>query len=106
MGIIKGLQEQLRNTKEMVGGYTHIKRLDKQPLSVITCCLRRAIEISQLLSFPFLISTVSRLSGRNSRHASTELLQVMVIIYYWVPLVMAVHYFEQGVLKHSIITVL
>ena len=69
--IIKGLPKQLRNTKERAGDSIPIKRLDKQPLSVITCCLREAGEWDKLtLNSPFLFKTVGQLFWLKKSHLS------------------------------------
>jgi len=48
LGITKGLPKQSGNIKEGAGDSIPIKRLDKQPLSAITCCLREASEREKL----------------------------------------------------------
>ena len=51
--IIKTLPKQSRNTKRKVGVSTPIKRLGKQPLSVITYCLKRVNNAKTSLNFHF-----------------------------------------------------
>jgi hypothetical protein len=59
------LAKPSRITRRMAGVSTPIKQPVKQPLSVITCCLKRASEIKtgRLLIFPlFLMEYISKLT--------------------------------------------